>query len=262
MKVLIADDEDLARKRVFSILNKLDGLDKIIESSSGKETIDLIREQTPEIVFLDIQMTDMTGFDVIKKLKKDLFTIPLIIFVTAFDNFAVKAFEIQAVDFLLKPYKKERLIDSFNRAKLKLKSEELNGYRNKINHLLNFLDNNQVDQGRSNRYLDKIVIKIGKKYIFINVNDIKYITSSAYYAEIFTRNKEKYIYRISMSELIGRLNPDNFTRINRSTIICLKEIKAVFSEGLGDYSITINSGESFVLTKNYKSDFLRKMNIK
>ena len=126
-----------------------------------------------------------------------------------------------------------------------------------------FLVNKETDFIKEeNDFLERIVLKTGNKYFFIKTCDIKYITSSAYYAEIFLKNNEKHIDRISMSDFIKRLDPMDFIRINRSTIVKLSEIKEIISEGMGDYSIVMNGNKSFVLTKNYKSDFLKILNIK
>jgi two-component system LytT family response regulator len=261
MKILVADDEALARKRVLKLIEPLSEGNSVFEASSGKETLVQIKERQPDLVFLDIQMTDMTGFDVIEQIGKD--TMPIIIFVTAYDNFAVRAFEVRAIDFLLKPFKKERFEEAYKRALEHIQNDSQKDYKNKITGFIDYLHNNtHILDNHTKTYLDKIVLKIGKKYYFIDTTDIKYIVSSAYYAEIFTSDGEKHIYRISMTDFILKLSPSIFIRINRSTIINMNYMKEIISEGLGDFSIKMKDSQVFSLSKIYKTEFLQKMDIK
>ncbi|PKV50539.1 LytTR family two component transcriptional regulator [Aquimarina sp. MAR_2010_214] len=261
MKILIVDDEALARKRISKLITEAKVTDYIFEASSGKEAIQSILELKPDIIFLDIQMTDMTGFDVLKKIQTPY--IPTIIFVTAFDHFAVKAFEVQAIDFLLKPFKKDRFFEALHRGINRIRLNEREAFASKINNLIQFLENEETSLlEKQHKYLERIVLKLGKKYYFVETKDVKHITSSAYYAEIYTYSGKKHIYRISMSDFIKKLDPKEFIRINRSTILRLKEIKEVITEGIGGYSITMNDGKSFSLTKTYKASFLKKIDIK
>ena len=261
MKILIVDDESLARKRILKILEEESNDYSVNEASSGKEAISLINKINPDIVFLDIQMTDLTGFDVIKKIEKSM--MPIIIFVTAFDNFAIKAFEVEAVDFLLKPYKKDRLLASLKRAILRIKSNESKLYEEKIHRILeSFKKTSSNSEFEKKNYLEKIVLKVGRKFLFADVEKIKYITSSAYYAEIFMQDGKKHVYRTSMTALMQKLNPKMFLRVNRSTIVKILEINEVISEGLGDYSLIMKDQNKFNVTKNYKNSFLNTLGIK
>ncbi|WP_299886310.1 LytTR family DNA-binding domain-containing protein [uncultured Lacinutrix sp.] len=262
MTILIVDDEALARQRILKLLNTTDYFSKIIEASSGKEAIESINKLQIDLVFLDIKMTDLNGFDVLKKI--DSKTMPIIIFVTAFDSFAVKAFEVKAIDFLLKPYKTERFYEALNRAITKISQKDLKQqYKSKIANLINYIGEIDTNINTSpSSYIEKVVLKTGKKFYFIKTETIKYITSSAYYAEIFTKDNSKHIYRISMSDFIKKLDPNTFNRINRSTIINNNDIKEVISEGQGDYSIIMNDKKIFSLSSKYKSDFLKSTKIK
>ena len=261
MKILVVDDEELARKRVLKLIEETETTQSIFEASSGKEAIQAINEVEPDIVFLDIQMTDMTGFDVLKKLNND--KMPIIIFVTAYDNFAIKAFEVQAIDFLLKPFKKERFFEALRRGVQRVKLNDNKVFKTQVQHLIRLLGNEGTELPNApNKYLERIVIKLGKKYYFVDTKDIKYITSAAYYAEIFTIAQEKHVYRISMSDLIKKLSPNDFIRVNRSSILRLQEIKETISEGLGDFTIIMNDGKSFPLSKIYKEAFFQKIDLR
>lgn len=261
IKVLVVDDEALARKRISNFL--IEGLwaVTILQASNGKESIKMLIEEKPDLVFLDIKMTDMTGFDVLKQIPKDI--IPIVIFVTAFNDFAVNAFEVQAIDFLLKPYKKDRFIAAMERGVQQLELYKREAFQSKIIELMNHMTaNNATSFSTPRSYLENIVVKSNRAYSFIPTDTILYIKSSAYYAEIFTVNKGKYLHRISMKELAFRLDPTVLLRINRSAIINLKHIKEVISEGMGDFSVVMNDKSSFGISKSYKTAFLKHVGIK
>ncbi len=261
LRILIADDESLARKRIVKFLNESDINSEIFEATNGKEAITILNYNKPDIVFLDIKMTDMTGFDVLQQVPPEI--IPIIIFVTAFDAFAIKAFEVQAIDFLLKPYKKQRFIEALDRS---IKQLELTGkkkFQNKMSQLMEFFNEEKKKEGYNRTsYLDSVVLRKKKKYYFIKTDEILYIRSSGYYAEIYTIKGEKHVHRISMSQFIEQLDPNDFSRINRSAIVAVKNIKEIISEGLGDFSIKMKDGTSFPLSKNYKQDVLKKLGIR
>jgi len=261
LKIVIADDEALARMRISKFLREYKSETEIIEASNGKETLAAINENLPDIVFLDIKMTDMNGFDVLRQIHPD--TMPIIIFVTAFNDFAVKAFEVQAIDFLLKPYKKQRFLDALDRGLKQLELESREKYQHKLSRLMEYFDEGKmINESNKNSYLNSVVLRRNKKYYFINVSDIMYIKSAGYYAEIYTDKKEKHVHRISMGQFIDQLDPRDFSRINRSSIVPIKNIKEIVSEGMGDYSIRMKDGETFQIGKNYKLDILKKMRIK
>ncbi len=203
----------------------------------------------------------MTGFDVLRQIPKD--QIPVIIFVTAFDTFAVKAFEVQALDFLLKPYKKARFVEALQRGVDKLEQSKKQEVREKMEDLMRYLSNNEGGfKDQSSGYLDKIVLKTNKRYFFVPTETIRYIKASGYYAELYTDTTNKHLYRISMTELSQKLDPGSFSRVNRSAIVNRNYIKEVVSEGLGDFSIVMVDQTSFPLSKTHKSTFLKQMGIK
>ena len=260
IKVLVADDEALARKRVVKFLAHSTYTFKITEATSGKETIHAILTEKPNIVFLDVKMTDMTGFDVLDAIPKQ--DIPIIIFVTAFDVFAIKAFELRAIDFLLKPYKEERFIEALERGVELLELKRHKSFQQNISEFMAYIKSEQNETKPEGSYIDQLALKVNRKYYFVKTKEIIYIKSSGYYAEIFTLNNKKHLHRISLTDLVSRLNPDQFQRINRSTIICIEQIQEIVSEGMGDFSVIMKDKVSFAVTKNYKAAFLKKMGIK
>ncbi|MDC8002852.1 LytTR family DNA-binding domain-containing protein [Aureisphaera galaxeae] len=261
IKILIADDETLARKRIETFLEETSFPIILLQASNGKQTIDKILNDTPDLVFLDIKMTDMTGFDVLQQLPKE--SIPEIIFVTAFDTFAVQAFEVQALDFLLKPYKKARFLEALERGMLRVQQSQEHSFSEKVEELMKYISGNKPELGDTPAgYLDKIVLKSNKKYIFVATENVQYIKASGYYAEIFTHKGEKHLYRISMTELSQKLDPTSFSRVNRSAIVNRNFVKEVISEGLGDFSIVMTDQTAFPLSKTHKSTFLKQMGIR
>lgn len=260
MKVLIVDDEKLARKRIRSILTRDEGLE-LMEASSGSQAVTLIKAEHPEIVFLDIKMTDFSGFEVLQRIEIDL--LPVVIFVTAYDDYAIEAFENQAIDYVLKPYKEQRVWNALEKAVKKLetqqKSASYDALHSQFQHLVNHL---QDLKKTSKDFLERIVLKVGRKYMFAYTRDLKYITSSAYYAELFMVDGKKHIYRTSMTALMARLDPDSFIRLNRSTIVRIACIEEVISEGFGDYCVVMMDGQTFNVSKNYKNAFVNQLRIR
>ena len=251
MNVLVVDDELLARKRAMELLEKLHHITEVDETGTGKEAVHLLLTKSYDLVLLDIQLTDMTGFDVllqIPSLKR-----PSIIFITAYDEFAIEAFEVRAIDYLQKPYKDKRFYDALSRV------EKRN--QENIESLIQYMQSNLTLVAPQDRPIDNVVIKKGNNYYFVPTDEIKYIISSAYYAEIFTEDNNKHIYRISLNEFIVKLN-NNFMRINRSAIIHNRFIKEIISEGMGGYSIVMKDGKSFSLSKKYKDIVLAQLNIR
>jgi len=256
IKAIIIDDEFLARKRVSNLLNEIKDIELIEECSSGKEAIKAINDKKPDLIFLDIQITDMTGFDILKEIDES--TIPLIIFITAFDEFALKAFDFFAFDYLLKPFKDDRFIQSTNKVIELFSSNKSNGLNKKINNLLKYIENPNEEFSEIKH--TKLAIKANGKVSFIEKNDIKYIQASGYYAEIFTEQK-KYLLRESLNSLLNQLKPFNFMRIHRSTIINASLIKEVLYSNYGEIDVKMLDEKLFRISKTHKKEFQKKMGI-
>ncbi len=256
IKAIIIDDEFLARKRVSNLLNDIKEIELIEECSSGKEAIKAINNQKPDLIFLDIQITDMTGFEILKKLDES--NMPLVIFITAFDEFALKAFDFFAFDYLLKPFKDERFFQSTNKVIELFASNKSNGLNKKINNLLKYIEN--PNEGFSEIKHSKLAIKANGKVSFIEKNDIKYIQASGYYAEIFTEQK-KYLLRESLNSLLEQLKSFDFIRIHRSTIINSSLIKEVLYSNYGEIDVKMLDEKLFRISKTHKKEFQKKMGI-
>ena len=256
IKALIIDDEFLARKRVANLLNDVPEIELIDECSSGKEAIDAIKIKRPDLIFLDIQITDMTGFDILKQIDPSIR--PLVIFITAYDEFALKAFDFFAFDYLLKPFKDERFYKSTNKVKELLLTNKSNDLSKQLNNLLRYIEdpNDNFTEVKQN----KLAIKANGKVSFIEKTQIKYIQASGYYAEIYTDEK-KYLLRESLSSLLDQLKCFRFIRVHRSTIINTALIKEVLYSNYGEIDVKMSDEKLFRISKTHKKEFQKTMGI-
>ncbi|GAB4511404.1 MAG: LytTR family transcriptional regulator DNA-binding domain-containing protein [Allomuricauda sp.] len=254
IKTVIVDDEQLARQRVLNLLNEFEGIDVMGECPSGEIAIETINAIRPALVFLDIELKDMTGFEVLEKISRSIN--PVIIFLTAFDEFAIKAFEYFAFDYLKKPFRDDRFYKSVNKAIERIKKQEPNLFDPRINSIVDYVN----DQQKSSSSKTVFPIKIGNKTLFIKTQDIKYIIASGYYAEIYTEDK-KYLLRESLMNLIEKLNSSYFHRIHRSTIINLNFIQELINSNYGEIDVKMMDNKIFRISKSYKKDFLQAMDL-
>ncbi len=255
ISTLIIDDESLARQRLSNLINDVQNLELVGECGSGKEAISLINKHEPDLIFLDIEMKDMNGFDVLERLT--LNKKPLIIFVTAYNEYALKAFDFFAFDYLLKPYKDDRFFKSVENVEKYLNNENHKPFEEKINDLLKYV---KTTSAPATNYSEKLPIKIGHKVFFIDLDDIHYIKASSYYAEIFTTEK-KHLLRESLSNLVDLLDPNKFIRIHRSTIVNISQIGELINSNYGEIDVKMNDKNLFRVSKSYKKCFLTKMGL-
>lgn len=249
IRTLVADDEPLARKRLIKLLKEDAGVEVVEVCANGKEAIEQINEKHPDLVFLDIQMPEINGFDVLQNLDQE--HVPAIIFVTAYDEYALKAFEVHALDYLMKPFNKERFRDSLNRAKTAIKQDNKTLIGNKIEHLLEYLDPPKES-------LSRILVKSSGWYFFLKVSDIDWIESAGNYVRIHS-GKNNYLIRETMINMEKKLDSDLFFRIHRSTIVNVDKVKELEQWFHGDYQVTMHSGEKLTMSRNYK-ELLHKFN--
>jgi two-component system LytT family response regulator len=253
---LIIDDESLARQRISNLLKDVHDIEIIDVCKNGKQTIEVINKKEPQLIFLDIQMKDMTGFEVLEKI--DVKKKPVVIFVTAYDEYALKAFDFFAFDYLLKPYKDERFYKSTLKAIEHIKQNNVSVFEDKLNELMDYIKNPKSNVNIS--YIEKLPIKLGNKISFIDTKKIKYILASGYYAEIYSDEK-KHLLRESLSNLINELHPKKFIRIHRSTIINTTEVAEIINSNYGEIDVKMNDNGQFRISKSYKKEFLNRMGL-
>jgi len=246
IKTIVVDDEPLARKRLQNLLKEDDEIELLKLCRNGKEAIETILKYSPDLVFLDIQMPEIDGFEVIRRLNMQ--RIPIIIFVTAYDEYALDAFEVHALDYLLKPFDKKRFYKALNRAKDYLKNST-NKFDSKLESLVQELN-------PTPSYLNRLMVKTSGRVFFVGADEIEWIEASGNYVQLHTGDKS-YLIRETMSNMGKKLNPDKFYRIHRSTIVnieCVKELQSWFH---GDYMVIMKNGEKLTMSRNYK-DLLQK----
>jgi two-component system, LytTR family, response regulator len=240
--VLIVDDEPLARERIRSFLAEDEELKVCAECVDGLEAVAAIETYSPDLVFLDIQMPELTGFGVIDTIGVE--KMPLTIFVTAYDQYAIQAFEAHALDYLLKPYDEERFQKTLRRAKEQLEKRNHDELHKQLSKLLS-------DVTPKTECIRRIVVKDAGKIFFVLVDEILWIDAAGNYLDLHTKDKTHCI-RETMKKIESKLNPKQFVRIHRSTIVNLNHIQEMQAYLNNDFIIILTNGDKVVLSRNYR----------
>ena len=246
IKTLIVDDEPLARERVRRFLRDETEIEIVGEAANGAEAIDFIEKEKPELVFLDIQMPEKNGFDVIKSL--DAKTIPTIIFVTAYDQYALQAFDASALDYLLKPFNRERFHRAVVRAREHIENKKRGNLDERIASLI-------ADLKTEKKYLERLVVKSVGRVFFLKIDEIDWIEAAGNYLKLHV-GRDSHLIRETMNSIEAKLNPDKFLRIHRSTIVNIDRIKELHPMFSGDYDVVLQTGAKITLSRNYRERFL------
>jgi two-component system LytT family response regulator len=231
VRALIVDDEALGRKRIRKLLEPHAWVEVAGEARDGLEAVAQVERLKPDLMFLDVQMPEMGGFEVLARIEHA----PVVIFVTAHDQFALKAFEAHAIDYLLKPFDDERFEQSLQRARAFLDGHEAAAVQERLAGLLNGLAGHQ-------KFLSRIVVKAGGRVVFLKVDEIDWIEALGNYVNLHMR-KEAYMLRGRMQELEKQLDPDKFLRIHRSTIVNLDRVVEFHPMCKGDGVIVLKDGQ-------------------
>ncbi len=242
IRVLLVDDEPLAREMLREMLQGDPQVEIVGESCNGREALEAIRTEAPDLIFLDVQMPEVGGFDVLASLEKD--KLPYVIFVTAYDQYAVRAFEVQALDYLLKPFDQERFDISWQRAKTQLTRDRNGGTDQRILTLLEELK-------AGNRYLERLVIKAGGRIYFLDTAEIDWIEAEGNYVSVHSA-KKSHLLRETISSLESQLDPKKFVRIHRSSIVRLDFIQELQPWFHGEYRVILNDGTQLTLSRNHR----------
>lgn len=237
IKCIIIDDESLARNVVKTYLNEYDDIEIAAECKNGFEGIKAIQEHKPELIFLDIQMPKINGFEMLELIDDP----PAIIFTTAFDQYAIKAFEINAVDYLLKPFSKDRFIEAVNRMASRINS----GQKPKQN-----ISDLHKDIDESKEYLNRVIIKDRNTIKIVPAEDIKYIQAQDDYVMIYTLNHGNHLKQKTMKYYETHLDPDMFVRIHRSYILNIEAIKNIELLEKESYQAILKEGSSLPISKS------------
>jgi two-component system LytT family response regulator len=261
LRVLIADDELPAREHIRSLLAKDPAFEVIATAESGKAAVAVLMKHDIDLVFLDVQMPGMNGFQVISEIGAQF--MPSTIFVTAFDQYAVKAFDLAAVDYLLKPFDDERFELALKRVKRLddlRHSGELGERLRKALNLVGLEDTATDATVPAREWLDRIAVESRGQVRMILVKDIDYIGASGVYAELHVGNRT-HVLRERMQSLEARLNPRQFFRVHRSVIVQLDRIDALLRQGGGDYSLRLTTGAQVSVSRSRVEQLERWMGL-
>ena len=232
ISTIIVDDEQLSREELSYLLKSVGDVEVVAQGSNGVEAIHLIREHNPELVFLDVQMPGLDGFGVIKKLVDKKHPLPQIVFATAFDQYAVRAFEVNAVDYLLKPFDKKRVAQSVEKAKQKLAATPTSSER--LESLINLLEQQQKPQQQ------KILLRSAGRLILIDQKDICFATIDEGVITVASSNMEGHSNCRTLEELLESLDPNVFWRAHRSHVVNINRIKEVLPWFKSSYQLRMD----------------------
>ena len=247
--VLVVDDEPIARRAIVRLLRDDPGIEMLGECGDGVSAVAAIRGQSPDLVFLDIQMPAITGLDVVATIGAE--RMPATVFVTAFEQYAVRAFEANAVDYLVKPFSRERFANTLQRAKARLSAGEGAGPEASA-RILQALDAlRQRDD-----YLERIPVRIDEHVAFVAVDDIVWIKASRNTVQIHLADRVHEL-RATMATLAARLDPRHFARVHRSAIVNVRRIKAIHPWFNGHHIVTMDTGQQLRMSRYQHETFLR-----
>ncbi|PWL39405.1 hypothetical protein DKG77_00775 [Flagellimonas aquimarina] len=246
LRCIIIDDEYLARRRLQKLLEKHHNILVVAECRNGKDAIKYIKLKEPHFIFLDIQMPDLDGFSVLNRLDK----LPYVIFTTAYDSFALKAFEINAVDYLLKPFDQERLDASIDRMVSLKKTNEAYDLGRKLSSLFKEVKH-EGDKGQRTDF----AIKKNGRLLHVDTEDILFIKSEGNYLELHTESA-KHLYRATMNAIEKELSTKDFVRVHRSLVLSKRSIQACFYTGNSHYKIRLKTGLEFTSGRSFKANIV------
>ena len=242
IRSLIVDDEPLARARINELLARESDIDVIAECATGADAVSAIVAREPDLVFLDVQMPELNGFGVLEQLAGR--RLPVIVFVTAHDAYALKAFEVHALDYLLKPFDRDRFRRTLDRARDTIQSRSSGDFDRRLGELLS-----QVGDGR--QYVRRMVVKGDEASVLLQVKDIDYFESAGNYIRICV-GKDRYLLRETMNGLESTLDPGQFVRIHRSFIVNLDRVRGFEPYFHGDYVVRLHDGRSLTLSRTFR----------
>ena len=259
LKTLIVDDESLARRGLAHRLKNIAHIEIVGEARNGREALKLISEKKPDLVFLDIQMPGISGFEVVQQL--DVETMPVILFLTAYDEYAVRAFEVNALDYILKPIDEERLLQVLDKVRVNLNQKRALKHKRLLMKLVSKISGETIssfEELEEKNVADlvpkepsRLAIRDGGRTTWVNQDDIEWIDAAGDYMCVQALGVT-YIMRKTMKELEKELDENILQRIHRSTIVNVRQVKEMESHINGEYFLTLESGHRVKLSRTYK----------
>ena len=255
LRVLIVDDEPLARQRIEDVLVKEDSIDIVGAASNGSEAVEMIRRLSPDLVFLDVQMPGMSGLDVVDTMGPE--QMPATIFTTAYDKFALKAFDRAAVDYLMKPFDDERFSQALRRARKTIELQEVGRMTRRLAALL---EEERAPKRAKAKYLERIPVEMRGQVRVVPVDKIDYISASGPYAELHVGDRT-YAVRERMQTLEERLDPAIFMRVHRSAIVRLDRIDTLLRSSGGDYAVRLKDGTELSVSRARREELEQRLGV-
>jgi two-component system, LytTR family, response regulator len=248
VRAIIVEDEPRARRYLYELLAHEEEIAVVGEAACGAEGIDLIRGLSPDLVFLDIQMSDLNGFDLVSEIGVE--QMPAFIFVTAYDEYAVRAFEVEAIDYLCKPFDRDRLSASVERAVRRIQMRKSPPAE----------DEQSIIAVSAEQWLSRVTIKEGDGIIFVPVEEILWIEAANKYVVIHTTDRN-HLARQTIQSLENQLDPKHFVRIHRSTIVRKAAVRGLHPLFHGDYIVRLTNGTELTLSRSFRGPFFQRMSL-
>jgi two-component system LytT family response regulator len=258
LRVLLVDDEPPARQRLEDLLRKEPGVAVVGTADNGIGAVTAIRELKPDLVFLDIQMPGKTGLEVLREIGPD--AMPATILVTAYDQYALPAFDLAAVDYLLKPFDDERFEQAFRRARRMIAFDEIARLRDRLLAVLQHAGGGAAPATAAAGYLDRIPVTVGGETRVVPVAQIDYITASGPYARLHVGG-QRFVIREAMQVLEESLDPTRFMRIHRSAIVRLALVESLRRGAGGEYRVQLRTGVRLRVSRSRREDVERRLGI-
>jgi two-component system LytT family response regulator len=248
--VLVADDELPARQRLVDLLRRDEQIASVSEAADGQTTVEMIQKENPDLVFLDVQMPELDGLGVIDAIGAA--EMPLTVFVTAFDQHAIRAFEANALDYLLKPFSDERFEATMCRAKARLDERSMRDFGQRVMKMVSAAPQS------TERRLDRLVVKSGGTTRFIRAVDIDWIEAAGVYVTLHVGGKE-LLYRAALNDLAEKLDPRRFVRVHRSALINIESILQLEPISHGEFEAVLKNGSRTRVSRTYRSQLEKRL---
>jgi two-component system LytT family response regulator len=247
IRTIIADDESLARKKLRVLLNSECGVTVVAECKDGKQTIAAVQTHKPDLLLIDVQMPDLDGFQVQEKIPAD--QMPVVIFTTAYDQYAIRAFETNALDYLLKPFNQERL----HRALERVKAELLKSHEHSVKaRILDLLGKAKPEPAQ----LRRLVIRTGGRVVFLELDEVDWIEAAANYVKLHV-GKDSFLLREGIGHISAKLDPERFVRIHRSSIVNVSRIRELQPCDSGEYIAVLRDGKELSCSRGCRPQLLK-----
>lgn len=246
IRTVIVDDEPIARRGLRTQLAAEKDFEIVAECRSGREAVAVIQQTAPDLVFLDVQMPELDGFEVIEAISAE--RMPAVIFVTAYDKYALRAFDVHAIDYLLKPFDVERFSRALQRARQQVERRSIQDLSQRLKGLLD-----DLQTAPTRKYAERLVIKTSGRIFFLSTAEIDWIEAADNYVRIHS-GRDEHLLRETMSSLEKRLDPDQFMRIHRSRIVNIRRVKELQPLFRGEYEVRLEDGTRLESGRGYRAN--------